>query len=104
MTEAMTEAADVMNSLDDLNTVEEHIVEQEAAVRELDAQRANIVSLLQRGRDLQHHASAPAFLAERVHHLEALWSRTNDMVNDKLKKLKGLYQFIFFFKINLYRN
>ena len=89
MTETMAETAEVVNELDDLNSVEDLIVEQEAVVKELDGQRVNIVSLLQRERDLQHHPSAPAFLAERVHHLEALWSRTNDMVNEKLKKLKG---------------
>jgi len=90
ITETLTEAAQVMNDLDDLNTVEDHIVEQEAIAKELEGQRATIVSLLQRGRDLQHNPSAPAFLAERVHHLDVLWSQTNDMVNEKLRKLKGL--------------
>ena len=74
---------------DDLDALEDHINRQEAIVKELDAQRTAVISLLQRGKDLQHHAAAPAFLAGKVHQLEAQWGHTNDTASDKLKKLKG---------------
>lgn len=64
-------------------------VRHEALVKQLDDQRAAIVSLLQRGRDLQHHSNAPDFLAKEVQQLELTWNKTYEMANDKLKNLKG---------------
>ena len=74
---------------EDLNALGSEILKQEAIVKKLDDQRVSIVSLLQRGKDLQHHPMSPSFLTEEVQRLEATWTETNVVANDKLKKLKG---------------
>jgi hypothetical protein len=85
----------------DLLSLDDDIQKQEAVVKQLDGQRVAIVSLLQRGKDLQHHAGAPEFLAEQVLQLETVWNYTFDMANEKLKKLKGMMT-IFQFSFLLY--
>ena len=81
----------------DLQSLDDDIQKQEAVVKQLDGQRVAIVSLLQRGKDLQHHNGAPEFLAEQVVNLETVWNYTFDMANEKLKKLKGNSLFCFVF-------
>ena len=73
----------------DLAALENETFKQEAIVSQLDAQRTAVVSLLQRGRDLQHHPNAPGFLPSQVQRLESTWNKTNEVANDKLKKMKG---------------
>lgn len=73
----------------DLEALDADTRKHEALVKQLDGQRAAIVSLLQRGRDLQHHANAPGFLTREVQQLEIIWNKTNELANEKLKKLKG---------------
>lgn len=81
--------ADSSNDGGDLDILDSDTLKQETLVKQLDGQRAAIVSLLQRGRDLQHHSNAPGFLTEEVHQLEITWNKTYEMANEKLKKLKG---------------
>lgn len=73
----------------DLAVLDVDASRQEALVKQLDGQRAAIVSLLQRGRDLQHHSNAPGFLHDEVQQLEQAWNKTNEMAYEKLKKLKS---------------
>lgn len=73
----------------DLSSIDGDILKQEAVVKQLDGQRVAIVSLLQRGRDLQNHPGALEFLTDEVQQLETVWNQTYNMANDKLKKLKG---------------
>lgn len=82
----------------DLDSIDSATGRQEGIIKQLDNQRAGIVSLLQRGRDLQHHQSAPEFLAQEVQHLEHVWNKTNAAANEKLKKLKGKLSNLFFSK------
>ena len=88
---ASLEASPSEEESGDLSSLDADISKQEAVVKQLDGQRVAIVSLLQRGRDLQHHTGAPEFLAEEVQHLESVWNQTFDKANDKLKKLKGKF-------------
>ena len=87
--------------LADFASLDGDTVAQEALVKQLDGQRVSVVSLLQRGRDLQHNSGAPDFLAGEVQQLETVWNQTFDAANDKLKKLKGVKLKIYFiFPVN----
>ena len=88
----------------DLSALEAETAKQEALVSQLDAQRSTVVSLLQRGRDLQHHPNAPGFLPSQVQRLEITWNKTNEFATDKLKKMKGniIFHIISYFQILIY--
>ena len=73
-----------------LDKLAAQIARHEAIVQHLDDERANIVTLLQRGKDLVHHADAPKFLHVQVQLMEESWARTNSAATDKLKKLKSI--------------
>lgn len=72
-----------------LDSVNALVHQQETAVAQLDQQRANIVSMLQRGKDLSRDNNAPAFIKEEVNNLESGWNEAYGQTLDKLKKLKG---------------
>lgn len=65
------------------------ISQQEAAVTQLDAQRPNIISMLQRGRELAKDPHAPVFVSEQVANLETGWNKAYNMTLEKLNKLKA---------------
>ncbi|CAH1403532.1 unnamed protein product [Nezara viridula] len=67
----------------------EMLVAQETAVASLDAQRPNIVAMLQRGRTLSKESSAPQFISQDVTRLESTWNRTYTTTLDKLNILKS---------------
>lgn len=73
-------------SLDNLRQL---IQEQQFAVSQLDNQRAHIMSMLQRGRDLGKDVHAPAFLPNEIKQLEAGWTDTYTNTIDKLRELSG---------------
>lgn len=73
-------------SLDNLRQL---IQEQQFAVSQLDNQRAHIMSMLQRGRDLGKDVHAPTFLPNEIKQLEAGWNNTYTETVDKLRELKG---------------
>lgn len=62
---------------------------QEAAVAQLDSQRPNIVSMLQKGRDLVKEPSAPQFVKHHIQELEAEWNKAYNTTIEKLGTLKG---------------
>lgn len=68
------------------------VQEQQFAMSQLDQQRPNIVSMLQRGKDLSSDANAPVFMVAEVTVLERGWKDTYDQSADKLRELKGTQQ------------
>lgn len=72
--------------------VSELIRQQEHAISQLDLQRSNIMSMLQRGKDLAKDTEVPQFVQEEVKALESGWSRTYDETVEKLRHLKTTEQ------------
>lgn len=73
-------------------TVAQLIREQENAITQLDLQRPNIMSMLQRGKDLLKDSNAPEFLHNEVKTLETGWSQTYDETVETLRHLKTTQQ------------
>lgn len=73
-----------------LISVETLLKQQETAVAQLDAQRGNIVSMLQRGKDLSKDTAAPVFVKEQVKSLETEWNQAYNQTLEKLNQLKGM--------------
>lgn len=71
-----------------LENVNQMIHQQEMAVSQLDLQRPNIMTMLQRGKELAKESSAPPFVKEEVKALEFGWNETYEETVDKLNKLK----------------
>jgi hypothetical protein len=72
-----------------LDSVNVMIKQQETAVTQLDHQRSNIMSMLQRGKDLVKDSHAPNFIKTEVSSLETGWNEAYGQTVEKLKKLKG---------------
>ena len=72
-----------------LDSVNVMIKQQETAVTQLDHQRSNIMSMLQRGKDLVKDTHAPSFMKTEVSSLESGWNEAYGQTVEKLKKLKG---------------
>jgi nesprin-1 len=72
-----------------LDSVNVMIKQQETAVTQLDHQRSNIMSMLQRGKDLVKDNHAPSFIKSEVSNLETGWNEAYGQTVEKLKKLKG---------------
>lgn len=72
--------------------VSKMVQEQQYAMAQLDQQRPNIVSMLQRGKDLSSDANAPVFMVAEVTVLERGWKDTYDQSADKLRELKDTHQ------------
>ncbi|XP_012253400.2 muscle-specific protein 300 kDa isoform X14 [Athalia rosae] len=62
---------------------------QETRLTQLEQQRANIVSMLQRGKDILKDQHAPTFVSSEVQHLESSWNNTYGQSIEALKTLKG---------------
>lgn len=73
-------------------TMSELVRQQENAVVQLDMQRSNIMSMLQRGKDLSKDTEVPKFVQEEVKALESGWSQTYDETVEKLRHLKMTQQ------------
>lgn len=65
--------------------------QQETAVAQLDAQRGNVVSMLQQGKDLSKDKAAPEFVREHVRSLETEWNQAYNTSLEKMNQLKGLF-------------
>ncbi|KAJ8930094.1 hypothetical protein NQ314_017138, partial [Rhamnusium bicolor] len=74
-----------------LENVHELIHHQEAAISQLDQQRPNIMSLLQKGKELSRDANAPSFMPVEVKTLETGWTETYDETVETLHKLIGTH-------------
>lgn len=62
---------------------------QETRLTQLEQQRANIVSMLQRGKDILKDQHAPTFVSSEVQHLESSWNNTYGQSIEALKTLKS---------------
>ncbi|KAF4531687.1 hypothetical protein B566_EDAN017473 [Ephemera danica] len=74
---------------DSMELVQQLIKQQETALGQLDEQRPNIMSMLQRGKDLSRDSSAPDFVKSEVTCLESNWNDAYAQTAEKLKKLRG---------------
>lgn len=75
-----------------LEEVEARIGQQSQLLRQLEGQRTTIVSLLQKGKDLQKDTHSPAFIPEQVLLLDKAWNDTYSHANDKLAGMKGVHK------------
>ncbi|XP_008555407.1 muscle-specific protein 300 kDa isoform X6 [Microplitis demolitor] len=64
------------------------VVHQETRLSHLEQQRANIVSMLQRGKDLLKDQHAPPFVSSEIQQLESNWNETYGQSIETLKSLK----------------
>lgn len=64
------------------------VAHQESRLNQLEQQRATIVSMLQRGKDLLKDQHAPSFVSSEVQQLEANWNDTYGQSMETLKSLK----------------
>lgn len=64
------------------------VAHQESRLNQLEQQRATIVSMLQRGKDLLKDQHAPSFISSEVQQLEANWNDTYGQSMETLKSLK----------------
>lgn len=74
---------------DNLENIHHLIRQQEVAITQLDLQRPNIMSMLQRGKELVKDLNAPAFVQDEVKSLERGWNETFEETVQKLRKLKS---------------
>ncbi|KAL0110413.1 hypothetical protein PUN28_013801 [Cardiocondyla obscurior] len=64
------------------------VAHQESRLNQLEQQRATIVSMLQRGKDLLKDQHAPPFVSSEVQQLETNWNDTYGQSMETLKSLK----------------
>nr|XP_033322974.1 nesprin-1 [Megalopta genalis] len=65
------------------------VAHQESRLSQLEHQRSNIVSMLQRGKDLLKDQHAPQFLSVEVQQLKSSWNDTYGQSVETLKSLKS---------------
>ncbi|XP_018395829.1 PREDICTED: nesprin-1 isoform X2 [Cyphomyrmex costatus] len=68
--------------------LQNEVVHQESRLNQLEQQRATIVSMLQRGKDLLKDQHTPPFVSSEVQQLEANWNDTYGQSMEILKSLK----------------
>lgn len=73
---------------DSLEEVERLIGQHQAVLKQLEAQRATMVSLLHKGKDLQKDQNAPQFIHSQVNELDRVWNETYNEANNRLSKLR----------------
>ncbi|XP_055538750.1 muscle-specific protein 300 kDa isoform X3 [Wyeomyia smithii] len=72
---------------DNFRKVNDMIEEQNFSIKELDNQRAHIMNIIQRGRDLGKNVNSPNFIAQEVENLERCWNETYSETANKIKSL-----------------
>lgn len=70
-------------------TLQTAVTHQESRLNQLEQQRSNIVSMLQRGKDLLKDQHAPPFVSLEVQQLESSWNDTYGQSVETLKSLKS---------------
>lgn len=68
--------------------LEKAVAQQESRLNQLEQQRATIVSMLQRGKDILKDQHAPAFVSSEIQQLETNWNDTYGQNIERLKSLK----------------
>ena len=74
---------------DSLEETEKFIEDAEDLLQELDSQRGNILTKLQKGKDLMRDQSVLSFVPGEVKTLEETWNNAYKATTDRLNKLKG---------------
>lgn len=74
--------------LENHESLKKALIHQETCLNQLEQQRANIVSMLQRGKDLLKDQHAPNFVSSEVQQLEISWNETYGQNIETLKILK----------------
>ena len=72
---------------DDEDAIRDLILEHEAMIAEQEKNRPEILSLLQRGKDLMRDPNCPVFVREEVAALESRW---NDCCRKSMNRLNDL--------------
>jgi nesprin-1 len=72
-----------------LDSASAMIKKQEAAIKQLDDQRANIMSMMHKGKELAKDGNAPPFIKAEVANLDAAWNDAYSNTTEKLKTLKN---------------
>lgn len=73
-----------------IQNVEQMIAQQEEAVNLLNEQRSNVISMIQRGRELAKESDqTPEFVNELVSNLETEWNDAYSNTIENLNQLKG---------------
>ncbi|XP_076280585.1 muscle-specific protein 300 kDa [Lasioglossum baleicum] len=75
--------------LESPETLQSAVSHQETRLSQLEQQRSNIVSMLQRGKDLLKDQHAPQFVSMEVQQLESSWNDTYGQSVESLKSLKS---------------
>ena len=75
-------------SIISFDNYEKIIFPQERLLDSLDGQRSVVLSLLQRGKELQRDPNCPEFVKSESRGLEAAWGQGNGRCADRLKALK----------------
>lgn len=65
------------------------VAQHESRLSQLEQQRANIISMLQRGKDLMRDQNAPSFVSTELQELESNWNDTYSQSVESLKTLKS---------------
>lgn len=74
-----------------MESIQDLVREQEGAVALLNSQRANIMTMLQRGKELTKDVeNSPDFIQDLVSDLESKWEDTYSETVQNLNELKGL--------------
>ena len=76
-------------TLENQESLKKALKHQEICLNQLEQQRANIVSMLQRGKDLLKDQHAPNFVSSEVQQLEVSWNETYGQNIETLKTLKS---------------
>lgn len=79
----------VLPTLENHESLNKALKHQETCLSQLEQQRANIVSMLQRGKDLLKDQHAPNFVSSEVQQLEISWNETYGQNIEVLKALKN---------------
>lgn len=73
-----------------IENIEQMIVQQEEAVNLLNEQRSNVISMIQRGRELVKESDqTPEFVSELVSNLETEWKEAYSKTIENLNQLRG---------------
>ena len=73
-----------------IENIDQLVSQQQEAVNLLNEQRANVVSMIQRGKELARHGDeSPEFLSGLVSNLETEWDDSYSKTIENLNNLKG---------------
>lgn len=85
----LKEQSSIIPRPESLDVISQQIKQQEVAISQLEQQRSNIMSMLQRGKDLSKDSNAPPFVKDEVKYLETGWNEAYNETVERLNKLKG---------------